>query len=76
MRLRTLGAVGATVISAGCGDAQAGATGPTPVEAENALAGTTDWLIPDPRRHGISGYVDDVSYAPGEIGRASCRERV
>jgi hypothetical protein len=57
------------VISAGCGDAQAGATGPTPVEAENALAGTTDWLIPDPRRHGISGYVDDVSYAPGETVR-------
>lgn len=49
--------------------AAAQSQGSTPIEVENARAGTTDWLVPAPSRREISGYVDDVSYAPGETVR-------
>jgi hypothetical protein len=75
--MRSVGAVSAllaTIVAVGSGVAAAGTPGPNPIEAnpievENALPGTAGWLIREPQRQGIAGYVDDVSYAPGATVR-------
>jgi hypothetical protein len=38
-----------------------------PIVAENARTGTTSWFIDTPRQDEINGYVDDVSYLPGDV---------
>jgi hypothetical protein len=37
------------------------------IASENARTGTTSWFIATPRQDEISGYVDDVSYLPGDV---------
>jgi N,N-dimethylformamidase beta subunit-like, C-terminal len=67
--VRSTSALVVSVAAAWCCDAEAQAGGSNPIQAENARPGTTDWLIPDPNRHGISGYVNNTSYAPGATVR-------